>query len=88
MTMPDSLPQDWKDGAFALRVQTAEGPSVFALLGGAAFDMTPAFGTASAWLNSEDPVAAIRARGVPAVLDLPAAIANAHHAAATPASPS
>ena len=80
MTMPDSLPQDWKDGAFALRVQTPEGPSVFALLGGAAFDMTPAFGTASAWLNSEDPVAAIRARGVPAVLDLPAAIANARHA--------
>ncbi|MBX9592914.1 MAG: fumarylacetoacetate hydrolase, partial [Roseomonas sp.] len=81
MTMPDSLPQDWEDGAFALRVQTPEGPSVFALLGGAAFDMTPAFGTASAWLNSEDPVAAIRARGVPVVLDLPAALANAHHAA-------
>ncbi len=81
MTATASLPDDWKEGAFALRLQTAEGPSVFALLAGAAFDMTPAFGTASAWLNSDDPVAAIRARGVPAVLDLPAAIANAHHAA-------
>ncbi|NGM20204.1 fumarylacetoacetate hydrolase family protein [Roseomonas stagni] len=81
MTTPDSLPDDWKDGAFALRVQTPEGPSVFALQGGAAFDMTPAFGTASAWLNSDDPVAAIRAQGVPAALDLPAALANARHGA-------
>lgn len=81
MTTPDSLPDDWKDGAFALRVQTPEGPSVFALQGGAAFDMTPAFGTASAWLNSDDPVAAIRAQGVPAALDLRAALANARHGA-------
>jgi fumarylacetoacetate (FAA) hydrolase family protein len=81
MTMPDGLPDDWKEGAFALRLQTPEGPSVLALLGGAAFDMTPAFGTASAWLNSDDPVAAIRAQGVPAALDLPAALANARHGA-------
>ena len=66
---------------FALRVMTAEGPSVFALLGGVAFDMTPAFGTASAWLNSDDPVAAIRTRGVPATLDLAADYADKAKAA-------
>jgi fumarylacetoacetate (FAA) hydrolase family protein len=87
MATPNSLPEDWKDGAFALRVQTADGPSVFALQGGAAFDMTPAFGTASAWLNTEDPVAAIRAQGVPAALDLPAALANARHGARHPEKP-
>ena len=81
--MPENaaLPDDLGEGSFALRVMTPEGPSVFALLNGAAFDMTPAFGTCSAWLNSEDPLAAIRSHGVPATLDLPAAMANAHHAA-------
>ena len=81
--MPDqtALPADIAAGSFALRVMTPEGPSVFALLNGAAFDMTPAFGTCGAWLNSEDPLAAIRTHGVPATLDLPAAMANAHHAA-------
>jgi fumarylacetoacetate (FAA) hydrolase family protein len=81
--MPDqtALPADLATGSFALRVMTPEGPSVFALLNGAAFDMTPAFGTCGAWLNSEDPLAAIRTHGVPATLDLPAAMANAHHAA-------
>jgi fumarylacetoacetate (FAA) hydrolase family protein len=87
MAQHDALPRDLAEGAFALRAMTPEGPSVFALQGGAAFDMTPAFGTCSAWLSSEDPVAAIRARGVPAVLDLPAALANAHHAARDPARP-
>jgi fumarylacetoacetate (FAA) hydrolase family protein len=87
MAQHDALPRDLAEGAFALRAMTPDGPSVFALQGGAAFDMTPAFGTCSAWLNSEDPVAAIRARGVPAVLDLPAALANAHHAARDPARP-
>ncbi|WP_137176724.1 fumarylacetoacetate hydrolase family protein [Roseomonas sp. AR75] len=77
----DALPQDWREGSFALRVMTPDGPSVFALLGGAGFDMTPAFGTCSAWLNSEDPLGAIRREGVPSALDLPAALANAHHAA-------
>jgi fumarylacetoacetate (FAA) hydrolase family protein len=81
------LPEDWDSGHFALRLMTPEGPCVFALRHGEAFDMTPAFGTASAWLNSEDPIAAITARGVPKVLDLPAALANAHHAARDPARP-
>jgi fumarylacetoacetate (FAA) hydrolase family protein len=75
------LPTDLADGAFALRVMTPEGPSVFALLGGASFDMTPAFGTCSAWLNADDPLAAIRSHGVPSALDLRAALANARHAA-------
>ena len=75
MTPHADLPADPAEGAFAFRVQTAEGPSVLALLG------TPAFGTCSAWLNSEDPVAAIRTLGVPAALDLGAALANAHHGA-------
>ncbi|WP_237215136.1 fumarylacetoacetate hydrolase family protein [Falsiroseomonas oryziterrae] len=75
------LPDDLDAGAFALRAMTAEGPAVLALLGGATFDMTPAFGTCSAWLNSEDPVAAIRTHGIPTALDLPAALANSHHAA-------
>ncbi len=87
MAIPGSLPADLDTGTFALRVMTPEGPSVFALLAGQAFDMTPAFGTCSAWLNHEDPVAAIRSQGLPTALDLPAALANAHHAARDAASP-
>ena len=71
-----ALPADWPDGCFAARVLTREGPTAVAVLRGACFDMTPAFGTVSAWLNEPDPVAAIRARGVPMPLDLPAALAN------------
>jgi fumarylacetoacetate (FAA) hydrolase family protein len=82
-----ALPEDLDRGTFALRLMTPEGPSVFALLHGAAFDMTPAFGTCSAWLNAEDPIGAIRRAGVPAALDVKAALANAHHAARDPAKP-
>ena len=74
-----ALPEDWREGCFAARVMTAEGPSAVAVLRGAAFDMTPAFGTVSAWLNEADPVAAIRTRGVPMPLDLAAALANSAH---------
>jgi fumarylacetoacetate (FAA) hydrolase family protein len=87
MSQPDALPADWRSGSFALRLMTPEGPVAQAIQAGEAFDMTPAFGTVSAWLNSEDPVGAIRARGVPVALDLPAALANAHHAARDPARP-
>ncbi len=87
MTETHALPQDLDSGHFALRLMTPEGPSVFALRHGEAFDMTRAFGTASAWLNGEDPIAAIAARGVPTTLDLPAALANAHHAARNPEKP-
>jgi fumarylacetoacetate (FAA) hydrolase family protein len=82
-----TLPEDWPQGAYAARVTTPEGPSAVALLAGAAFDMTAAFGTVSAWLNAPDPVAAIRSRGVPMVLDLQAAIPNSAHGARDPARP-
>lgn len=82
-----ALPEDWPEGTYAARLMTPEGPSAVALRDGAAFDMTPAFGTVSAWLNAEDPVAAIRTRGVPMVLDLPAALANSAHAGRDAARP-
>ena len=65
----------------------AEGPCAIALLNGVAFDMTPGFGTVSQWLNQPDPVGAIRARGVPIALDLPAVLANSAHASRDPAKP-
>jgi fumarylacetoacetate (FAA) hydrolase family protein len=82
-----ALPQDWTEGSFAARIMTPDGPCVLGLLAGAAFDMTPAFGTSSAWLNEPDPVAAIRNRGVPIPLDLPAVLANSAHAARDTAKP-
>ena len=63
------------------------GPSAIALLDGAAFDMTPAFGTVGAWLNAEDPVGAIRRKGVPIALDLRAVLANTPHHARDPLKP-
>jgi fumarylacetoacetate (FAA) hydrolase family protein len=80
-----TLPEDWPSGAFAARLMTPEGPSAIALLGGAAFDMTPAFGTVSAWLNAEDPVGAIRRAGVPVPLDLAAVLANSAQDSRDPA---
>ncbi|MCO6416917.1 fumarylacetoacetate hydrolase family protein [Siccirubricoccus sp. KC 17139] len=89
MLRPDAnaLPEDWRQGSFAARAMTPEGPIAIALLQGAAFDMTPAFGTVSAWFNAPDPVAAIRARGVPLAFDLPATLANSAHGACDPAKP-
>jgi fumarylacetoacetate (FAA) hydrolase family protein len=82
-----ALPADWTEGAFALRVAMPGGPCAVALLGGAAFDMTPAFGTVSAWLNAEDPLGAIRRHGEPIALDPLAALANSAHGARDPARP-
>jgi fumarylacetoacetate (FAA) hydrolase family protein len=79
MESAGALPEDWREGCFAARAMTPEGPVAIALLRGAAFDMTPAFGTVSAWLNAEDPIAAVRQRGVPIAFDLPRALANARH---------
>ncbi|WP_149535577.1 fumarylacetoacetate hydrolase family protein [Siccirubricoccus phaeus] len=89
MLRPDAnaLPKDWRQGSFAARAMTPEGPIALAFLQGAAFDMTPAFGTVSAWFNAPDPVAAIRAKGVPLAFDLPAALANSAHGACNPAKP-
>lgn len=63
------------------------GPAAVALLAGAAFDMTPAFGTVSAWLNHEDPLGAIRRHGVPMALELPAVLANSAEGRRDPAVP-
>ncbi len=82
-----ALPQDWPAGTYAARLMAEDGPVAIALLNGAAFDMTPAFGTVSRWLNEPDPAAAIRTRGVPVPLDLPAALANSAHASRDTAKP-
>ncbi len=83
----DCLPADLKDGAFAARIMTADGPCILGLIGGAAFDLTPAFGTMSRWLEEEDPVGAIRKRGAPLALDLDALLANSAHDARDAAKP-
>jgi fumarylacetoacetate (FAA) hydrolase family protein len=85
--MDQDWPEDWARGSFALRLATPDGPLVVALHRGAAFDLTPAFGTVAAWLNAADPLAAIAARGRPMALDLPAIFANSHHARRDPAQP-
>lgn len=82
-----SLPEDWPAGTYAARVMTPEGPLAIALLNGAAFDMTPRFGTVSRWLNEEDPLGTIRLRGVPMPLDIKAVLANSGHEARDPARP-
>lgn len=81
------LPEDIEDSAFAARVMTAEGPVVVGLLRGAAFDMTPAFGTMARWMEEEHPAAAIRTRGAPLALELAALVANSAHDARDPAKP-
>lgn len=75
-TMQAALPQDWREGHFALRLDTPAGPVAVALRQGRAYDMTPAFGTVSAWLNEADPLGAIEARGEPLALDPEAALAE------------
>lgn len=70
----DILPEDWPAGTYAGRLWTQQGPLAVAWQGGQAFDMTPAFGTVSAWLNEADPIAAIAARGVPFTPDDDAAL--------------
>jgi len=81
------LPEDWPHGAYAARIMTPEGPSVLGILNGAAFDLTPAFGTVRSWLEEDDPAGAIRARGVPVALDIPALLANSAHDARQPGTP-
>lgn len=81
------LPEDIEDGAFAARIMTAEGPVVVGLLRGAAFDMTPAFGTMARWMEEEHPAAVIRTCGAPLALDLAALLANSAHDARDAAKP-
>jgi fumarylacetoacetate (FAA) hydrolase family protein len=88
-----TLPTDWPSGTYGLRAEmpaeppAMPGPAVIAFHDGAAFDMTPAFATASAWLNSDDPIAAIHRDGVPIAFDLGAALANTPHHARDPRQP-
>ncbi|MBR0672213.1 fumarylacetoacetate hydrolase family protein [Neoroseomonas soli] len=81
------LPPDMAAGTFAARVMTAEGPLIIGMIGGAAFDMTPAFGTMSRWMEEETPAAAIRRTGAPLAFDLDALLANSAHDARDPAKP-
>ena len=81
------LPADLAAGAFAARVMTAEGPCIVGIIGGAAFDMTPAFGTMARWMERETPAACIRHRGAPLAFDLDALLANSAHDARDPAKP-
>jgi fumarylacetoacetate (FAA) hydrolase family protein len=81
------LPADIEEGSFAARIMTAEGPIIVGLLRGAAFDMTPAFGTMSRWMEEEHPAAVIRTRGAPLALDLAALLANSAHDARDPTRP-
>ncbi len=81
------LPEDFATGTFAARIMTPEGPCVAGFIGGAAFDMTCAFGTMSRWMEEEQPAAAIRPRGAPMALDLDALITNSAHDARDPAKP-
>ncbi|MBR0680059.1 fumarylacetoacetate hydrolase family protein [Roseomonas eburnea] len=81
------LPADLAAGAFAARIMTAEGPCIVGMIGGAAFDMTCAYGTMSRWMEEEHPAATIRTRGAPLALDLDALMANSAHDARDPAKP-
>lgn len=81
------LPEDFAKGAFAARIMTADGPCIAGFLGGAAFDLTSAFGTMSRWMEEEHPVAAIRQRGAPLAIDLDALLANSAHDARDPSKP-
>ncbi len=81
------LPEDWPQGSYAARIMTEAGPVVLGIAGGEPFDLTPAFGTVSRWLEEEDPVGAIRARGERITLDLAALVANSAHDARRPDAP-
>jgi fumarylacetoacetate (FAA) hydrolase family protein len=81
------LPADFAAGTFCARIMTAEGPCILGFVGGAAFDLTPAFGTMARWMEEEHPGAAIRARGAPIAIDLDALMANSAHDARDPARP-
>jgi fumarylacetoacetate (FAA) hydrolase family protein len=76
MPLGTAWPQDWREGHFALRIQGEDGPMAIAIARGEAFDMTPAYGTVSAWMNDPHPIAAIRARGETLALDVEALLAD------------
>lgn len=81
------LPADFQAGTFAARIMAPDGPCIIGVIAGAAFDLTPAFGTMARWMEEEHPGAAIRARGAPLALDLDALLANSGHDARDPGKP-
>jgi fumarylacetoacetate (FAA) hydrolase family protein len=81
------MPADFAQGAFAARVMMPDGPCVIGFIGGAAFDLTPAFGTMARWLERDTPAGCIRHHGAPVALDLDALLANSAHDARDPSKP-
>ncbi|MFM8616580.1 MAG: fumarylacetoacetate hydrolase, partial [Alphaproteobacteria bacterium] len=81
------LPADFAEGHFCARIMRPEGPCVIGFARGAAFDLTPAFGTASRFLEEDDAIGAITGRGEAIMLDLEAVLANAAWDARDPAKP-
>jgi fumarylacetoacetate (FAA) hydrolase family protein len=81
------LPVDFAEGHFCARVMRPEGPCVIGFARGAAFDLTPAFGTASRFLEEDDAIGAMTRRGEAISLDLAAVLANSAWDARDPAKP-
>ena len=71
------VPADFATGHFCARIMTSDGPCVIGFAQGEAFDLTPAFGTASRFLEEDDAIGAMTRRGQPVSLDLAALLANA-----------
>ncbi|MFM7417239.1 MAG: fumarylacetoacetate hydrolase family protein [Alphaproteobacteria bacterium] len=81
------LPMDFADGHFCARIMRPEGPCVIGFARGAAFDLTPAFGTASRFLEEDEAIGAMLRRGEPITLDLELILANSTWDARDPAKP-
>ena len=81
------LPVDFAEGHFCARIMRPEGPCVIGFARGAMFDLTPAFGTASRFLEEDDAVGAITRRGQPISLDLEVLFTNAAWNARDPGLP-
>ena len=50
------VPADFASGHFCARIMTSDGPCVIGFAQGKAFDLTPAFGTASRFLEEDDAI--------------------------------
>lgn len=81
------LPVDFAEGHFCARIMRPEGPCVIGFARGAAYDLTPAFGTASRFLEEDDAIGAITRRGQPITLDLAVLFTNAAWDARDPGLP-
>jgi fumarylacetoacetate (FAA) hydrolase family protein len=81
------LPGDFAEGHFCARIMRPEGPCVIGFARGAGFDLTPAFGTASRFLEEDEAIGAMLRRGEPITLDLELILANSTWDARDPAKP-